>query len=152
MQLLIMRHGEAEPFNGSLLDKQRMLTPAGQVQAELAAASLAATPPDLMLVSPFVRTQQTADIVRAHLVGQTGAQLPWQTCDWLQSEMPVDMAIDGLQDYAVGCLLLVSHMPLVSLLVAYLTGQQVGFQPANIAEITLEYLGREQGEFRWRHQ
>lgn len=158
MQLLIMRHGEAEPYTDSLTDRQRMLTSYGQIQAEHAAKSLVAAPPDLMLVSPFVRTQQTAEIVRNTLLSelqcnpQDETQIPQQTCDWLQSEAPVAEAVKALQAFPEGRLLLVSHMPLVSLLVNYLTGHRIGFQPANVAEVELEYLGLEQGVFRWKSQ
>ena len=62
MKLWILRHGEAEPHARS--DAQRNLTEHGREQVRQAAAHLIGQSIDTILVSPYVRAQQTAEIVR----------------------------------------------------------------------------------------
>lgn len=147
MRLLIMRHGEAEPYTGEQTDRDRELTPVGSDQARQAARSIARPAPQRVLVSPYRRTQQTAAMVCAEL-----GRIEWQTCDWLRSGAPLDQATLELDKLDGASTLLISHMPLVSLLVEYYTGEQLGFQTANIAQIDMEHAGREQGELSWRHR
>lgn len=147
MRLLIMRHGEAEPYTGEQTDRDRKLTNFGSDQAQRAARSMVTAPPERVLVSPYQRTQQTAARVCAEI-----GRVEWQTCDWLRSGAPLHQATQELDQLRGNCVLLISHMPLVSLLVEFYTGEQVGFQTANIAQIDMEYVGREQGDLSWQHR
>nr|WP_136252094.1 phosphohistidine phosphatase SixA [Ningiella ruwaisensis] len=126
MILIIMRHGEAVPYQAD--DKSRALTRFGAKQASNAGKRLAQffiekqmpASIDHVLVSPYLRTQQTFDEVAAHVNFKnrtdTNAITP------VADERSVQDLIDG---FALGDaqgkgapeqLMLVSHMPLVSLL------------------------------------
>ncbi|AMX02128.1 phosphohistidine phosphatase SixA [Microbulbifer thermotolerans] len=113
MQLLILRHGEAEPVRGD--DAARQLTERGREAVarvcEMRAAELAGV--RAIWASPFIRTQQTARIV-ADLLG-----LPVKTESLLIGDTPPELVLNALQqvDTASYPLLLVSHQPLVGRLV-----------------------------------
>ena len=118
MQLMILRHGNAEPMQ--LDDAARELTERGRAQVAWICAQrhkeLAAV--RAIWASPFVRTQQTAQIVAEHL------QLPVITESVLVGDTPPQQVLDALGDADAGefPLLLVSHQPLVGSLVNGLCG------------------------------
>ncbi len=145
MNLLIMRHGEAEPFGGRYQDETRPLTDFGREAVKISAQSVAKSAPELLLVSPLLRTQQTADLVEASLDKPSERR----SCSWILSESSVAQAVRELAQLDSECILLVSHMPFVSLLVEYLTGEQVGFRPADVMGVSMDYVGGGQGECRW---
>ncbi len=145
MNLLIMRHGEAEPYASEYKDESRPLTDHGRKQVRAKSQAIAAYDPKMLLASPFLRTQQTADIIEASLERHAERT----ACDWIRSESSVESAIFELNQLQAEALLLVSHMPFVSMLVEYLTGARIGFRPADVALVTMDYVGREQGEFQW---
>jgi phosphohistidine phosphatase len=153
MNLMIMRHGEAEPYAGETTDASRSLTNFGReyvhkVAQELVKAGANRGEIDLILVSPYLRTQQTADIVMDNL-GQKPLR---KTCNWLLSESSVQTACEELEAIRYlnpDNILIVSHMPLVSLLLEYLSGDRLALGPANVALVELEYFEREQGVCSW---
>ena len=122
MIIFVMRHGEAEPYKQD--DTSRHLTGFGVTQVEHAAKWMKAAlngvslAPhfDLALVSPYVRTQETIasvlEFVSASKVIETAAITP------MQSPESVQDLIDGylMADSQLNSMLIVSHMPLVSLL------------------------------------
>jgi phosphohistidine phosphatase len=67
MQVFIMRHGQAEEFTeqSRFDDSQRALTEQGKQEAKIMAAWLENQnlKPSQVLVSPYMRAQQTCDIV-----------------------------------------------------------------------------------------
>ena len=69
MRLWLLRHGEAEPQAAS--DAARELTAHGRKEVQQAAAQLAGRPLTAIVASPYVRAQQTAELVRSEL-GLTG--------------------------------------------------------------------------------
>lgn len=137
MQLFVMRHGQANPLGES--DAQRSLTRQGVNEATQMAQWLAKqhSPIEQILVSPYVRAQQTAQQFAIH--PEISAQV--NTINFITPEgnaKQVHDYIDGmLATEAVECLLIVSHMPLVSYLVAELTAEANSpiFQTAAIAHI-----------------
>ncbi|NQY33569.1 MAG: phosphohistidine phosphatase SixA [Alteromonadaceae bacterium] len=140
MQLFIMRHGHASPYG--LSDDERELTEQGKLEVLSMAKYLQGKNVcfDQVLVSPFKRAQQTAKI----LANTSERSFPIKTVDFITpsgSPSNVHDYIDGLtlgtQGEKINQLLIVSHMPLVSYLVAELTGglQSPIFQTAGIAEI-----------------
>ena len=145
VKLLIMRHGEAKPFGGQFEDDRRPLTRRGSQLLEPVANKLAQFEPELILVSPFLRTQQTADIVTEQLPNAYQRK----NCDWLLSESPVEQAVLQLDKLVEDKVLMVSHMPFVSLLVEYLTGQSLGFRPGDVVQLEFDFVGRGQGECHW---
>ncbi|MGJ8691874.1 MAG: phosphohistidine phosphatase SixA [Thalassotalea sp.] len=135
MQLYIMRHGEAH--HQGLSDSERELTTFGISEVVDIAKIMSEEIFDLIIVSPFVRAQQTADI----LVETLKLTSQVQQCDLIT---PVGSA-SQVHDYIDGLLasnpyqkiLLVSHMPLVSFLLAELTigGHMPIFQTSGVAKI-----------------
>lgn len=117
-----MRHGEAEPYKQD--DQSRHLTRFGVTQSEHAAkwmvkqlkenAKLSQV--DLTLVSPYVRTIETLAAVEAFLpierIEKTGKVTPVGNAKQVQNLIDSEL----LQDNTIQCLLVISHMPLVSLL------------------------------------
>jgi phosphohistidine phosphatase len=129
MQLYIMRHGEAQNFieQGNRDDSQRILTQEGEQEAHVMARWLQKQPikPTHVFVSPYRRAQQTCDIATSML--QTAAETldfitpsgdAKQVHDFIDGWLAQQLAKDPKQKL---CLLIVSHMPLVSYLVGELT-------------------------------
>lgn len=112
MNLWILRHGEAHSAAAS--DAVRELTALGREQVLQSAARLAGQPVTL-LASPYVRAQQTAELVREALGLDEVLTVPWLTPD--SDALKV---IAGLADYQDGAVLLVSHQPLVGALISVL--------------------------------
>lgn len=124
MRLVLMRHGEAE--NLVTQDAERALTPHGRAQAAATAAllreTLAAANPPYLLCSPYRRAQETAAIM-----AQACGPLPVHIEPALTPDTNVRLALqtlvgraDSLPDDENATLLVVSHMPLLALLAAWL--------------------------------
>ncbi|RJG09654.1 phosphohistidine phosphatase SixA [Pseudomonas cavernicola] len=107
MRLWLLRHGEAEPQARS--DAERPLTKRGRKEVLLSAAQLEGRPISAILASPYVRAQQTAELVREAL-GFTAAIgiAPWLTPDSDPREV-----LRYLDERGEAELLLVSHQPLI---------------------------------------
>jgi phosphohistidine phosphatase len=117
-----MRHGEAAPYQAN--DKDRELTRFGISQSQLAGKRLAAflssrgllSSIDRVLVSPYKRTQQTfnalSEYIQFHTQTSVEAITPMGNADQVHD------IIDGFasESNPPEQLMLVSHMPLVSLL------------------------------------
>ncbi|MHC8319291.1 phosphohistidine phosphatase SixA [Pseudomonas sp. GB2N2] len=113
MKLWVLRHGEAEPY-GSRPDSERALTVHGREEALRSAAELIGQPITAIYASPYLRAQQTAELVREAL----GFQPDIRTVEWLTPDNRPQAVAEQLVsvDYA----LLVSHNPLVGNLLGYL--------------------------------
>jgi phosphohistidine phosphatase len=121
INLVIMRHGEAEPLSSQ--DSQRQLTVRGQHEVNQMAIWLqqhyAAF--DSVWTSPYLRTRQTAELMLAK-------QAPFSQLEIVPELVPdgdagifkayFDARISEKPDARV---LVISHMPLVSFLVAAFT-------------------------------
>ncbi|MCU1716944.1 phosphohistidine phosphatase SixA [Pseudomonas sp. 5P_3.1_Bac2] len=133
MKLWLLRHGEAEPTR--TLDEARCLTAYGRQQARQAAALLASRSVPLMLVSPYVRAQQTADEVCAQLDFK-GQRL---SVPWLTPDSEVRQVLSELDAYPQAELLLVTHQPLVGSLAGWLLHghrqQPLAMGTASLAEL-----------------
>ncbi len=129
MQLILVRHGEAERQTET--DTLRCLTRCGQQQAAWTAAQvLTRYQPDHLVVSPLKRAQQTMQAFRQ--------QLPDLPLTVLQEIKPDDdaamalMALARLQDRTqAGCLLVVCHMNVIAQMAALLLADRPeGFELA----------------------
>lgn len=151
MKLLIMRHGQAG-MNANI-DAERALTNRGIKDAALAGKVLAdlGLTFDALWVSPYVRTQQTADeVCRAY------PELERINNADLTPDAPLRSLVESIKHSAHESLLVISHQPLVSDLVAYLTesGSAYGpsMAPASMAWVSSENLLPGCGELLWlRH-
>lgn len=116
MKLWIMRHGEAEPT--AARDSERALTAHGRTEVQRMAGLFdpANLPFDTILASPYVRAQQTAEIVR-QAVRFRG---PVITAAWLTPDDSPRTVIEFLGERSEKGLLLVSHQPLVGQLIGLL--------------------------------
>ncbi|MEN2508720.1 phosphohistidine phosphatase SixA [Stutzerimonas stutzeri] len=138
MRLWLLRHGQAEPK--ARTDAQRNLTDVGRREVEGAAAPLQDQSLQVILVSPYQRAQQTAEIVRQAL-GFTG---PVETVPWLTPDSDPADAMLYLDRRTEQRLLLVTHQPLVGALGGWLvSGHRDAPLPmatASLAELEGEHL------------
>ena len=138
MRLWLLRHGQAEPK--ARTDAQRNLTDVGRREVEGAAAPLRDQSLQVILVSPYQRAQQTAEIVRQAL-GFTG---PVETVPWLTPDSDPADAMLYLDRRTEQRLLLVTHQPLVGALGGWLvSGHRDAPLPmatASLAELEGEHL------------
>ena len=117
-----MRHGEAEPYQE--MDRERALSnfglqqaeDVGQQLAEYVKVNFAGENITAGLVSPYVRAQQTYEQVSKHIEIKSK-----EDCDMVLPESDSELFADYLHALAAHVnapenLLIVSHMPFVSLL------------------------------------
>ena len=136
----VMRHGDT--VSRANTDAERPLSERGIAEAESMVDTLLAEPPGLIWVSPYLRAQQTKDAVVAGLT-QHGCNPLVETVEGITPDdhpMAVLALLSRYQesaDQAQGPLLLVSHNPLVSLLLSVLTEghaqPSIGMATASIA-------------------
>ncbi|HAW94197.1 MULTISPECIES: phosphohistidine phosphatase SixA [unclassified Arsukibacterium] len=134
VNIVIMRHGEAEPFTEQ--DSQRQLTAIGKRESLHMAQWLQNCYRSFTYIwlSPYLRTAQTAEIMRS----KQGADCQLETQQQLVPEGSVRGMLDAidarLSEQPDARILLVSHMPLVSFLVEALTqpGQTPVFSTASL--------------------
>lgn len=135
MKLWVLRHGEAQPH--AARDADRALTEHGREQVLHSAAHLIGQPLAAIIVSPYVRAQQTAELVRATLAFEPQLlTVPWLTPDSSPLRVLEKLEMDG-------DVLLVSHQPLVGSLIGLLQHghlrSPVGMNTASLAELEGEW-------------
>lgn len=137
MQLFIMRHGQANPHGDN--DSHRELTEDGFLEAQKMArwinrSNISFTQ---VFVSPYIRAQQTAKTLTSEL----NCKPSIKTLNFITpsgNAQQIHDYIDGLSGIdKTDNILFVSHMPVVSYLVAELTADSQApiFQTAAIAHI-----------------
>ncbi len=123
-----MRHGEAEPYRSD--DASRALTATGR--AAVASKQSLFPSIELMVVSPYLRALQTADI----LVGE-GLNVSYRTVDErVTPDCRLEPIIDELINPTLQSQLIVAHNPLLSKLVSLLCGEDyrsIGLATAEVA-------------------
>lgn len=132
MKLWVLRHGEAEPY-GSRPDSERELTAHGRKEVLSSAARLLGQPLTAIYASPYLRAQQTAQLVREAL----GFEPEIRTVEWLTPEVDPDRVAEQL--VSVSNVLLVSHNPLVGNLLSYLQ-HGAGYPPEKVSTAGLAEL------------
>ena len=111
MKLWVLRHGEAQAH--ARTDAERKLTEHGRAEVLRSAAHLIGQHIDTIFASPYVRAQQTAQLVRETL----GFEADIRTVPWLTPEGNPQQVLEKLDgDVNV---LLVSHQPLVGSLISF---------------------------------
>ncbi len=147
MQLYLLRHGDA---GSGYPDEYRQLTVYGREQ--VAATALAHTAEckavELVASSPYIRAAQTTEIfIRT-------AQLHHRI-DWLDDLTPQGdlRAIEGfLQRTDAQTVLMVTHLPLIGLLIDYLTGETgTRMGTANLASLSMEFPAQGSALLNWIH-
>ncbi|MBT8140285.1 MAG: histidine phosphatase family protein [Gammaproteobacteria bacterium] len=150
-KLVVMRHGQAEPRASS--DAQRALTGQGRADSQAAAAGIAEFFGDARCIqaiyhSPFLRTTQTAAELGDKLCADAGLPRLVAADDLLGGQTP-QQVLDWLDAQALSSVVLVSHQPLVSTLLAYLldadcsgsAGREYPMAPASYACLEFEVAG-----------
>jgi len=119
MQIYIMRHGQAEMMANS--DSERALTDMGRSESEKMASSLAkqGISFDAVMVSPYIRAQQTWESVRPFFPEISNIQTLKALTPSGSARKSVNEII-ALQAMGVKSLLIVSHLPLVGYIVGEL--------------------------------
>ncbi|KAF1010929.1 MAG: Phosphohistidine phosphatase SixA [Pseudomonas fluorescens] len=112
MTLWVLRHGEAEGHAPT--DAERNLTVHGREEVLRSAAHLIGRPLKAIIASPYVRAQQTAQLVREAL----GFVPEIHTVPWLTPDSNPLQVLDKLE--TADDVLLVSHQPLVGNLISLL--------------------------------
>ncbi|WP_428243682.1 phosphohistidine phosphatase SixA [Gynuella sp.] len=115
MKLFLLRHGQAEPYQND--DFSRQLTEKGRQQIASVIAHI--QQPELIVVSPLVRAQQSAAIVAD----------AFQPCSRINSDTLIpDYNPSDVLSWLEGCdadvVLLVGHNPLLSRLVNWLSDKE----------------------------
>ena len=130
MLLFLVRHAHAEPGDP---DETRPLSERGRSEARVLAESLSkhATPPVSVVTSPLLRARQTADAIAA----ATGAVLrvDERLAPGASLELLREMAADEASPLVAVC-----HQPDCSEIALELTGNDPGFPPGGVAELTLD--------------
>lgn len=134
MQLIIMRHGEAEPVFAN--DPARKLTTRGFMECQRTGVWLQQQfgTIDYALVSPYERAKQSFDMVKS----MVAVDQVEESTDIIPSGNPniVQDYVDVLRDqHDLASILLVSHMPIVSYMVDTFCGRLIShlFSTASIA-------------------
>lgn len=118
MLLYFLRHADAEDAGAS--DFERELTSKGREQSEKMGRFCAGlkSRPELILVSPVLRAEQTAACVAAQLDGVESIVCPWLACG-----MEPATCVSELAAYKqFTSVLLVGHEPDIGLAIAYFMG------------------------------
>ncbi|NKI76008.1 phosphohistidine phosphatase SixA [Dickeya sp. CFBP 2040] len=149
MQVLIMRHGDAVPDAAS--DALRPLSRRGDEESRQMAAWLndQAIGIDRVLVSPYVRAQQTLQVVAEVLPLPENECLPELTPGG-SAELVCDYLL-ALAKEGTSAVLVISHLPLVGYLVAGLCPSENApmFATSAIACVELDdVVGK--GVFHWQ--
>ncbi|CBL45174.1 Phosphohistidine phosphatase [gamma proteobacterium HdN1] len=148
MKVYLMRHGQAESYAAS--DAERQLTEKGVSQARAMASVLASAPPVKAIASPYVRACQTA----LNVIDALPQDIPFETCDCLTPDEDPRTVLSWLATLSgPGPVLIVSHNPLVSLLVSLLVyGHQqasIAMSTADIACVSYDQLGAGTATLEW---
>ena len=127
MRVFLVRHAEAAPGEP---DELRRLTAAGRDAARALGERLAEKRPAAVVSSPLLRARETADLIAraCQLEATTDDNLaPGATTDALRE------ATNGKGEIVVA----IGHQPDCSEIVFELTGREVSFPPAGVAELDL---------------
>ena len=127
VRVFLVRHAEAAPGEPDAL---RTLTAAGRDAARALGDRLAAQKPTAVVSSPLLRARETADLIaRACKLGAT-------TDDSLAPGATAETLRDAARDKGE-TMIAVGHQPDCSEIVFELTGREVSFPPAGVAELDL---------------
>ena len=141
MKVFIMRHGEAEVLASS--DETRSLTDYGRKQSisqgqwlktHLNSTALSV---QKVIVSPYIRAQETFELVNAALDNILNDVETWSGVTPYGNATLVADYLSVLQEQGIESVLLVSHLPLVGSIVSELYGKRnpISFYPSTIVQI-----------------
>ena len=134
IDLIFLRHGQADWPNWQGSDDDRPLTEDGKKETHEVAAFLAklAVKPQKIFTSPLPRASQTAEIAAEHL------RTPLITSDCLAKGFGVQELKKLLDEEKIDNLMLVGHEPDFSKTVCKLTGARIKLAKAGIALVEVD--------------
>lgn len=153
MELFLMRHGHAEPYAAK--DSLRPLSTNGELEVArmIAQNSAELAGVECLIVSPYLRAQQTAEIVQQQL-----ANVPKQDADWLVPNSKPSLLLSQLHkmyhEQGIKSIMLVTHQPLVGIVLDELCSLEPGrhrMATASLAAIDTEVLAVNCCQLRWVH-
>ena len=126
MELVLIRHGEAQPAIAAN-DVKRPLTPRGHEQAEQTAQFVKdKIQPDIFVVSPLLRAQETLQHIQAYF-----PQVEILICDRIKPDDDPNDAIEWLSQLPHQHVVVVCHMNVIAGIAQQLTLETYqGFQLA----------------------
>ena len=127
MRVFLVRHAEAAPGQP---DELRRLTAAGRDAARALGERLADEHPTAVVSSPLLRARETADLIAR------ACKLEATTDDSLAPGATADTLRAATTDKGV-TVIAVGHQPDCSEIVFELTGKDISFPPAGVAELGL---------------
>ena len=140
MKIHLLRHAEAEDASPSGRDADRRLTDTGKKRMRLVAKAIAKLDPayDAVLVSPLVRSHQTAESV----AGACGFRKAFiETKNLLPNADPEEILVE-LGRLEAGSVLLVGHQPhfgrLLGRLVTGRRDTEIPMKKAGLAEVEID--------------
>lgn len=152
MRIYIMRHGEAETFAPT--DAERPLTGRGQQHSEQMALQLAsqlADGLDLVWVSPYLRAQQTWQVMARHLPAPEKLMTVDEITPYGQAEDVAAYLKAMITVEQPQTVLIVSHLPLVGYLAAELVPDLPPPMYRTSAIAVIDYQpAAERAEFLWQ--
>ncbi|WP_439484169.1 SixA phosphatase family protein [Cyclobacterium plantarum] len=138
-ELLLARHGEAVSPNIEAVDADRNLTAAGRQQVDRLGNLLAINRQkcQLMVYSPALRCRLTAEILGKYLEPESRLAVPFI---YRADRDELLFVINGFPA-EVNQVLLVGHNPAISMIAAYLTGEDhLMFSPGMMARLQFRDL------------
>lgn len=153
MNLFLLRHGNAE--SSAATDRDRRLSAEGreELHSVLTRCRHELASVERVLVSPYVRAQQTYEIARQYLPQISAAQQ--ETVGFLKPSGNPRAVIEWAHEAADKSVLLVTHQPLVGTLLDELCGFEPGLYrmgTAALAAIRADVVARGLGELLWLKQ
>jgi phosphohistidine phosphatase len=152
MEIYLLRHGSAEPTSPGHPDADRSLTDDGRekLRRVLKRARDAGAEPSLILSSPYRRAMETAEAAAA-LLGYQGKVV--KTRALVPEASPFDAWDEIRKRGEERAILLASHEPLMSSMVAFLLGSptlSVDMKKAALVRVDCERIGPEPvGILKW---
>ena len=151
MKLYLMRHGQAESYAAS--DAERQLTDKGVAQSRAMSRCLQNDPPRRVIASPLVRACQTA----FNVVEPLQHDVPFETCDLLTPDEDPKAVVEWIGTLTgADPVLLVTHNPLVSLLVSWLVNGHfqgsLSLSTADLVCLELDQAGPGSARLMWYEQ
>lgn len=153
MDIFLLRHGNAE--SSAPRDRDRQLSAEGREELHRVLASCGEDLAGVqhVLVSPYLRAQQTCEIALQYMPQVQQAQQ--QTVDFLKPSGSCQAVIDWAYDAQYGSVMLVTHQPLIGTLLDELCGFEPGLYrmgTAALGAIRADVVARGLGELMWLRQ
>jgi len=149
MELILMRHGKAEPRSDAKPDFERELTSIGRKKVRMAAQGLAQglyKGREIQIwASPTVRTLQTAEVLRSAF----GKRTRLHVVDAIQEGNMSELRSEWSSTPGIDVLIIVGHEPTMSEWTQKTSGAALLFRPGSAAAILFEDPEQTIGSLAW---